>query len=87
MYFNAPTTHIQYQQYAERNIGYKYNPFFLTPLSKISIHQQPTEQGEPAFDHKLPVQTSYMKKGDQSKKPHREAALISGKGRYVDIYI
>ncbi|MDQ0268701.1 hypothetical protein [Cytobacillus purgationiresistens] len=87
MFYNGPVTHIQYQHYAERSIGNKYDPFSLSPINRITVNPQKLDQqhGTSQKYHKTPIHVQ------QEEKLHKtdEAIYkeIVGKGYFFEAYV
>ncbi|EFV79062.1 hypothetical protein IIE26_02520 [Cytobacillus oceanisediminis] len=90
MGYILPVPSYQYSQYAEREIGKKYDPFHFVPVSKISAQSNSKD-----FRHELPlnIQRRLTKSNPQQradnqtrstrKKAEETYGELTGKGRYI----
>ncbi|MEK3855451.1 hypothetical protein [Cytobacillus sp. FSL H8-0458] len=90
MGYILPVTSYQYNQYAEREIGTKYDPFRFVPVARISA-----QSNAKAFRHELPLdmQRRLTKSNTQeraeaqtrtiSKKAEQTYGELTGKGRFI----
>ncbi|MGD7045310.1 hypothetical protein [Jeotgalibacillus proteolyticus] len=46
MGYIAPVNNYQYQQYAERDVIKDYDPFYLTPVQRVSPYRSSAEESE-----------------------------------------
>ncbi|PAE25208.1 MULTISPECIES: hypothetical protein [Bacillaceae] len=90
MGYILPVTSYQYNQYAEREIGTKYDPFRLVPVPRISA-----QSNEKAFRHELPL--DFQRRSTKSinkeredtqtrntrKKAEETYGELTGKGRFI----
>ncbi|EWG12627.1 hypothetical protein [Cytobacillus firmus] len=90
MGYILPVTSYQYNQYAEREIGTKYDPFRFVPVARISA-----QSNEKAFRHELPLDIqgrstkSITKEREDTqtrnsrKKAEETYGELTGKGRFI----
>ncbi|MCM3707088.1 MULTISPECIES: hypothetical protein [Cytobacillus] len=94
MGYILPVTSYQYNQYAERENGTKYDPFRLIPVARISAQSNPK-----TFHHTLPldVQRRFSKSNTQEQTENKTRTAgkkaddiyedLTGKGRFVSACI
>ncbi|KON89392.1 hypothetical protein AF332_22980 [Sporosarcina globispora] len=94
MGYILPVTSYQYNQYAEREIGTKYDPFRFVPVAKISAQSNSKD-----FRHELPLdiqrrltrsnlqQRVDIQKQSTRKKAEKTFGELTGNGLYISEYI
>ncbi|MBG9549604.1 hypothetical protein ACOSZF_19370 [Cytobacillus firmus] len=90
MGYILPVTSYQYNQYAEREIGTKYDPFRFVPVARISA-----QSNEKAFRHELPLdihgrstKSNTQERAESQTRTTRKKAEetyreLTGKGRFI----
>ncbi|WP_026583745.1 hypothetical protein [Bacillus sp. J33] len=89
MGYILPVTHFQYNQYAERELGTKYDPFRFVPVTKIAAQPNRKEsfQKSPLNIQKKSAETSLNRRTEYPNRISRKKAEevyeeLTGKGRY-----
>ncbi|AJD90749.1 hypothetical protein JMA_14320 [Jeotgalibacillus malaysiensis] len=96
MGYIAPVNQLQYQQYAERVTMKDYDPYYLTPVQKVSKLRRSDrdfeEELEEKMDRKTKSRKSDFKSGDapifhiQTIPPHL-IQQVTGKGQHFNASI
>ncbi|PWW19163.1 hypothetical protein DFO73_12253 [Cytobacillus oceanisediminis] len=89
MGYILPLTHYQYNQYAEREIGNKYDPFRFVPVTRIAAQSNSKDfrQELPLDIQKKLIKTNPNQRSEYPNRKNRKTAEqtygeLTGKGRH-----